>query len=171
MVRIYDSTWSLPWYSTILLSATTSVSTHRSLLTERRDTLLAAAWFCSHLSLRCCCCLKKLWVSARVKSNAVLKIFSSLNQYGCKTYRMILAGSDFSGCNLPDPLQRQLQRHTRLPRVLSSETLNFLRRIKHTPKSHSIQTQGINIVRQSQAKKKFELGMPFSRSFSPVVWI
>jgi len=50
-VSTYFSMFSLPWYSTILVSATTSVSTHFSLLMERCFILLFLCCFCSHLSL------------------------------------------------------------------------------------------------------------------------
>lgn len=51
-VSTYFSMFSLPWYSIILVSATTSVSTHFSLLMERCFILLFLCCFCSHLSLR-----------------------------------------------------------------------------------------------------------------------
>lgn len=52
-VSTYFSMLSLPWNSTILVSATTSVSTHFSLLMERcLSLLLLLGCFCSHLSLR-----------------------------------------------------------------------------------------------------------------------
>lgn len=51
-VSTYFSMLSLPWNCTILVSATTSVSTHFSLLMERCLILLLLCCFCSHLSLR-----------------------------------------------------------------------------------------------------------------------
>lgn len=73
-----------------------------------------------------------IWKS---KKQCCLEHILKLELHSCNTFRMVLTGSDSSGCHPPDPLQGQLQSDTRLLRALSSEVLNLLRWVKHTSKS------------------------------------